>query len=306
MIKLLEKKCKFIITGATGFIGSRLCQELLADGHHITALTRSKNKISNQKNLIYINNINDQEFNYDVVINLAGAPISVYWTNNNRNEIYQSRIKTTRQIVEKILTAKNPPRLLISGSAIGYYGTSNKIIFNEDSSSTNQNLFSQKLCKDWENEALKAKSKTRVILLRTGVVVGNNGGIIKKMSLPFKIGLGGFMGDGSQIMSWIHIDDVIGILNLILNNNNLKGPFNLCAPQSCSNAEFSKILAKKYCRPCIFHMPKIIVKTLFGEMAEELLLASQKVNPNKAIKNNYDFKYPTISKAINSLIPSCD
>jgi len=133
------------------------------------------------------------------------------------------------------------------------------------------------------------------------VVVGNNGGIIKKMSLLFKMGLGGFIGNGSQIMSWIHIDDVIGILNLILNNNKINGPFNVCAPQSCSNAEFSKTLAKKYYRPCIFHMPKIIVKTLFGEMAEELLLASQKVNPDKAIKNNYNFKYPSISSAISSL-----
>lgn len=120
MIKLLNKNCKFLITGATGFIGSRLCYELLEDGHQIVALTRSKNKISGHQNLIYINNLSEHEFNYDIIINLAGAPISVYWTRKNQQEIYQSRLKITAEIVEKIASAKNPPKLLINGSAIGF------------------------------------------------------------------------------------------------------------------------------------------------------------------------------------------
>ncbi|NBX52263.1 MAG: TIGR01777 family protein [Proteobacteria bacterium] len=301
MIKLLNKNCKFLITGATGFIGSRLCYELLEDGHQIVALTRSKNKISGHQNLIYINNLSEHEFNYDIIINLAGAPISVYWTRKNQQEIYQSRLKITAEIVEKIASAKNPPKLLINGSAIGFYGTSDTIIFSENSYCTKQNLFSQNLCKDWENEALKVQEKLRVVILRTGVVVGNGGGIIKKLSLPFKLGVGGFIGDGSQIMSWIHIDDVMGVLNLVLDNSSINGAINLCAPNACSNAEFSRALAKKFGRPCIFHMPKIIAKTLFGQMGEELLLASQKVAPHKAIENGYDFKYVDISRAIQSL-----
>lgn len=141
MIKLLNKNCKFLITGATGFIGSRLCYELLEDGHQIVALTRSKNKISGHQNLIYINNLSEHEFNYDIIINLAGAPISVYWTRKNQQEIYQSRLKITAEIVEKIASAKNPPKLLINGSAIGFYGTSDTIIFSENSYCTKQNLF---------------------------------------------------------------------------------------------------------------------------------------------------------------------
>lgn len=301
MIKLLNKNCKFLITGATGFIGSRLCSELLEDGHQIIALTRSKNKISYHRNLVFINDLNDHEFNYDIVINLAGAPISVYWTRQNKLEIYESRLKITAQIVQKIISTKTPPKLFISGSAIGFYGTSESTIFSENSAPTPQNLFSQNLCKEWEGEALKVHDITRLVLLRTGVVVGEGGGIIKKLTLPFKTGLGGNLGDGKQIMSWIHIDDVMGILNLIINNASIKGAINLSSPNPCSNAEFSKALAEKFSRPCFFHMPKFFVKTIFGEMGEELLLSSQKIAPHKAIENGYDFEFLHIGEAIEAL-----
>jgi uncharacterized protein (TIGR01777 family) len=301
MIKLLQKNCKFLITGATGFIGSKLCQELLLDGHQIVALTRQKNKISTHKNLKYINNLENENFNYDIVVNLAGAPISQYWTQKNQQKIRESRLDITQKIVEKIMNSQNPPKLFISGSAIGFYGTSNSIIFSENSQPTNQNLFSQKLCKDWENIALKAQNKTRVVLLRTSVVVGEGGGIIKKLTLPFKFGFGGNIGDGSQIMSWIHLDDVIGILNLIMNNISVVGAINLASPSPCTNREFSQILAKKFARPCFFHMPKFMVKILFGKMGDELLLSSQKIAPHKAIENDYDFKFVEIAKAIESI-----
>ena len=300
MIKLLQQNCKFLITGATGFIGTKLCEELLLDGHHIVAVTRQKNLQSSHHNLKYINNLDDENFEYDIIINLAGAPISVYWSAKNRNEIYESRINTTKKIVEKILTAKKPPKLFISGSAIGFYGTSNNIIFSENSQATKQNLFSQNLCHTWEESALLAKTKTRVILLRTSVVIGANGGIIKKLSIPFKLGLGGNIGDGKQIMSWIHLDDVLGIINLTINNATIEGPINLVAPLNCSNAEFSKILAQKFSRPCIFHMPRFVVKTLFGQMGDELLLSSQKIAPLKATENGYDFKYINIADAIKN------
>jgi uncharacterized protein (TIGR01777 family) len=301
MIKLLQKNCKFLITGATGFIGSKLCQELLADGHQIVALTRQKNKISVHENLKYINDLDEENFNFDVVINLAGATISEYWTKNKQQEIRESRLEITQKIVEKIIISETPPKLFISGSAIGFYGTSNSIIFSENSHPTAQNLFSQKLCKDWEEIALKATDKSRVVLLRTAVVVGEGGGIIKKLSIPFKFGLGGNIGDGNQIMSWIHLHDVMGILNLIMNNSSIAGAINLVAPNACSNAEFSKFLAQKFSRPCFFHMPKIIAQTLFGKMGEELLLSSQKIAPHKAIENGYDFKFSRIEEAIEEL-----
>jgi uncharacterized protein (TIGR01777 family) len=301
MIKLLQKNCKFLITGATGFIGSKLCQELLSDGHRIVALTRQKNKISAHENLKYINDLDEENFNFDVVINLAGATISDYWTKKRQQEIRESRLDITQKIVEKIFNSETPPKLFISGSAIGFYGTSNSIIFSENSQATKQNLFSQKLCKDWEEIALKATDKSRVVLLRTGVVVGEGGGIIKKLSIPFKLGLGGNIGDGNQIMSWIHLQDVMGILNLIMNNSSIVGAINLVAPNACSNAEFSQKLAKKFSRPRFFHMPKIIAQTLFGKMGEELLLSSQKIAPHKAIENGYDFKFSRIEEAIEEL-----
>ena len=301
MIKLLQKNCKFLITGATGFIGSKLCQELLSDGHRIVALTRQKNKISVHENLKYINDLDEENFNFDVVINLAGATISEYWTKKKQQEIRDSRLKITQKIVEKIINSETPPKLFISGSAIGFYGTSNSIIFSENSQATKQNLFSQKLCKDWEEIALKAHDKARVVLLRTSVVVGEGGGIIKKLSIPFKFGLGGNIGDGKQIMSWIHLQDVMGILNLIMNNSSIVGAINLVAPNVCSNAEFSQKLARKFSRPRLFHMPKIIAQTLFGKMGEELLLSSQKIAPHKAIENGYDFKFSRIEEAIEAL-----
>lgn len=304
-MKLLQQKCKFLITGATGFIGKRLIAELLQDNneanHQIFALTRQKNLKSDHKNLQYINDFADLEFDFDIIINLAGAPISVNWNAKNRQEIYESRINTTKKIVEKILATKTPPKLFISGSAIGFYGTSEATIFSENSSPTTQNLFSQNLCKVWESEAQKVGDSTRLVLLRTAVVVGQGGGIIKKLTPPFKMGLGGNIGDGKQIMSWVHIDDVMGILNLIINNATIKGAINLASPNPCSNSEFSGVLAKKFNRPCIFHMPKFAVKTIFGQMGEELLLSSQKIAPQKAIENGYDFKFVNIADAIAKL-----
>ena len=300
-MKLLQQKSKFLITGATGFIGKRLVDELLQDGHQIFALTRKKNLKSKNKNLQYINDFVDLEFDFDIIINLAGAPISVNWNAKNRQEIYDSRINITKKIVEKILATKTPPKLFISGSAIGFYGTSETTIFSENSSPTKQNLFSQKLCKDWEFQAQKVGDSTRLVLLRTSVVIGQGGGIIKKLTPPFKMGLGGNIGDGKQIMSWIHLDDAIGIIELIINNSTIKGAINLSSPNSCSNAEFSGVLAKKFNRPYFFHIPKFAVKTIFGQMGEELLLSSQKIAPQKAQENGYDFKFVNIADAIATL-----
>jgi DNA-binding NarL/FixJ family response regulator len=196
--------------------------------------------------------------------------------------------------------SKGTPNKILR-SKIEEIAFSDKLIFDEDSKQTEQNLFSQKLCKDWEEIALKAQDKTRVVLLRTGVVVGEGGGIIKKLTPPFKLGLGGKIGDGTQIMSWIHLDDIMGILNLIMNNFSIAGAINLVSPNACSNHEFSQKLAKKFARPYLFHMPKIVAKNLFGKMGEELLLSSQKIAPHKAVENGYDFKFSRIEDAIEAL-----
>ncbi len=297
MINLDKKNQKFLITGGTGFIGSKLVKEILKDGNEVTIFTRNKKPIKEKNNINYINNL-EGEFNYDIVINLCGEPISQYWTKSKKEKIYNSRIGVTKKLAEIIKNSKTPPNLVISGSAIGYYGTSENEIFAEETAPTNQNLFSQNLCQDWENAAASIKEKSRLAIIRTGVVIGKNGGIIKKMLMPFKFGLGGKIGNGKQNLSWIYIDDVIGIINQIINNQNISGAINLTAPRSTTNETFSKTLAKILNRPAIFNMPSFVAKIIFGQMAEELLLNGQNVIPKKILESGYNFKVTDLKEAI--------
>ncbi len=299
---LLQNKCSFLITGGTGFIGKKLVSSLNKKGHKITILTRKNNTKNNTSNINFVKDINNLDFNFDVIINLCGAPISVFWSKKAKQEIHNSRIEITKNLISKINNTKTPPKLFISGSAIGYYGVSNDITFNEESKPLEQNLFSQQLCFDWENAALKINNLTRLVLIRTGIVIGNNGGIIKKMKLPFLSGLGGKIGSGNQPMSWIHVDDVVNAIEFIVNNQNIKGGLNLTSPNHTTNSEFSKILSYALNRPCFFDMPSFIAKLLFGKMAEELLLAGQIVEPKKLLDNNYEFLYKNLKEAIISSI----
>ena len=294
MIKLNKKNQKFLVTGGTGFIGSNLIKEILKDGHQVTVLTRKKIK---NKDITYIQNI-DEDFNYDIVINLCGETISQRWSKKARQKIYNSRINITNNLAKIISNCKNPPKLVISGSAIGYYGTSDYLTFNEDSQITSQKLFSQKLCLDWEMSAKPIADKTRLAIIRTGVVVGKNGGIIKKMLLPFKLGLGGKIGKGTQYLSWIALDDVIGALNHIINNEDLSGAINLTTPKVTTNEIFSKALAKILNRPCFFDMPEFIAKILFGKMSEELLLNGQNIYPKKLLESGYEFQITSLENSI--------
>lgn len=291
-----NNRLNFLITGGTGFIGSKLVDKILSLGNSVTVLTRKTN-LKSSKNLQYINKIGE-EFDYDIVINLCGEPISCRWSKSKKLAIYQSRIDPTKNLVEKILNSKTPPKIFISGSAIGYYGTSNTEIFDENSKQANQKLFSQNLCADWEREAQKANIKTRVVLLRTGVVIGAKGGIIKKMLLPFKMFLGGKISSGMQSISWIYIDDVVGAILHIINHQDIVGAVNLTSPNSASNLQFSQALAKAIGRPCLFTIPALSMKIIYGKMAEELLLNGQKVYPTTLLKSGYNFKFTELKSAI--------
>ncbi len=286
----------FLVTGGTGFIGSKLVDKLLSLGNSVTVLTRQSN-LKSLNNLHYISKLKDN-FNYDVVINLCGEPISCRWSESKKQKIAQSRIDVTKDLVAKILNSKTPPKLFISGSAIGYYGTSETKVFEENSQPTNQEFFSQKLCFDWEFEAKKAINKTRLVLLRTGVVIGKNGGIIKKMLPPFKMFLGGKIASGRQTLSWIHIDDEIGAILHIINNADISGAVNLTSPNPASNLDFSQALAQQISRPCLFTIPAISMKIIYGEMAKELLLSGQKVYPKVLINSGYVFKFTELKLAL--------
>lgn len=295
---------KILLTGGTGFIGSALTKSLLNQGHHLTILSRKNIKNSAKeiaKEIDFINDLDAKDFNYDIVINLCGEPISQRWSAAKKEQIYHSRIDLTNKISEKIINSKNPPKLFISGSAIGYYGTSLNKIFNENSQVKSQNLFSQKICKDWETAARKAEDKTKLAIIRLAVVLGENGGIIQKLSPPFKFGLGGKIGAGSQPFSWIALADVINAINHIIKKN-LSGTFNLSAPTASTNSEFSTTFAKVLKRPSFLTTPALAMKLIYGEMADELLLSGQKVFPKNLLESGFQFKFSELEEALKKSI----
>lgn len=302
--KLNSKDCmKILITGGTGLIGSNLIPQL--HPNDITVLTRNVaiaeqingSKVHYLSSLDNISDLND----FQVVINLAGEPIAdKKWTAEQKSKIEQSRWSTTEKIVALIKASSNPPELLISGSAVGYYGPQGKQTIDESFTQVNED-FGHRLCKQWEFIAKQAESpKTRVCIVRTGVVISKRGGALPKMILPFKLGLGGPVGSGSQYMSWIHLEDMLqGLIHLMVTTD-CKGTYNFTAPQPVTNAEFSKALASALHRPCWLRVPQKVLRVIMGESAD-LILYGQKVIPNRLITSGYQFIYPEISQAFDCL-----
>ena len=291
------------ITGGTGFIGQALIHQLKE--HKITVLTRTPKKAaalfpssvqccSKWEDLPDFNDI-------DAVINLAGEPIlEKRWSEKQKKRIRNSRLDITQKTVNQIQNAASPPRVFISGSAVGYYGDQGDAILEEDKHIASQG-FSQRLCADWETIALSAKSsQTRVCLLRTGIVLGKNGGALKKMLIPYQLGLGGPLGKGTQYVSWIHIDDMVdGILHLLFSKN-AQGPFNFTAPNPVTQKQWSQILAKTLHRPHVFFIPCFVLQCLYGEGAE-VLLESQRAVPYALEKSGYVFQHIKIEEALKDL-----
>jgi uncharacterized protein (TIGR01777 family) len=240
---------------------------------------------------------------FDVVINLAGEPIAnKRWNDQQKKRIFGSRIETTEALIEYFKKSKHKPKLLINGSAIGYYGTA-KTNDNIDEKSGCDDSFSSQLCQKWEAAALEAESLgIRTCLIRTGIVLGKNGGALSKMLPPFKMGLGGRIGYGKQWMSWIHLDDLVGIILYCINNDDLKGAVNGTSPNPVINEVFTKTLGTALKRPTIFPMPEIVIKLLMGQMGEELLLSGKRVLPRKALDAGYIFKYKTLEDALINVV----
>lgn len=293
---LNNKNYKFLITGGTGFIGSKIIDAIKNQSSEITILSRNS-KISDNKSISYIKNLDEKEFNYDIIINLSGAKIAKRWSKKSKEEIVNSRINITKQIVDKITNAKKKPKIFISGSAIGYYGNNDKESLIENSFIEKQDSFSQNLCFDWENEAKKCENLTKLAIIRTGIVIGKDGGFLKQMLPIFKIGLGGKIGDGKQYLSWIHIDDEIGAIIHIINNE-LSGAFNLTTKTPITNLQFAKIFAKTLKRPSFLSTPAIVMKLIYGKMAEELILNGQRILPQKLLDSGYEFQFNEIEKAL--------
>lgn len=293
-----------LITGGTGFIGSKLCQHFLSAGHTISVLSRKKEHAFSAGQTIHlITDLSETKQPYDVIINLAGQPLNENrWNESVKKRICDSRVQTTQKVIDYIRTAGTKPKLLLSGSAIGFYGCSVDQEFTEDSKPADTG-FTHQLCQAWESAAITAATMgVRVCLLRTGVVLGKQGGALQAMLTPFKLGLGSQLGNGQQWMSWIHMDDMVGAIDFLMQHPELSGPFNLTAPVAVNNQTFSRSLAKALHRPCFFKMPQFVVKLLFGEMGETLLLRGQHVKPLRLEKAGYVFKFPTVELAFNDIV----
>lgn len=294
---------KILMTGGTGLIGSQFINEF--EQHDYTVVTRSsynaKQSLPDQTQIINdlskLSNLDE----FDAVINLAGEPIvDKRWSQRQKAMICQSRWHTTDKLVKLFADSKNPPEVFLSGSAVGIYGdhgddflTEHQKVFSRD--------FASRLCQRWEKIAEEAASYTRVVNLRTGIVLDKKGGALAKMLPIFKCNLGGKIGDGQQFMPWIHIHDMINAMAFLLNHNKCKGPFNLTSPHAVTNYQFTEELAHVLDKKAFFPMPKAILRPLMGE-ASALLLGSQRVVPEKLIEAGFHFDFPELEDAFVDLL----
>lgn len=294
-----------LLTGGTGLIGRALCTALLRDGHTLTVLSRKPRSVARKcgEPVQAIGSLAEwlPEHCFDAVINLAGEPIAdAAWTAARKKRLLASRVSLTEQLVQRIALAQRKPAVLLSGSAIGYYGDCGDISVDE-SRRTGED-FGAQLCAAWEAAAAKADQLgVRVCLLRTGLVLSKNGGVLAKMRLPFSLGLGARLGDGKQWMSWIHIDDYIAIVRMLLLHTGARGPFNMTAPAPVTNGEFTRELAHALHRPAFLAAPAALLQRVLGERSA-LLLGGQKVLPHKVESLGYRFAHPALSAALRDLL----
>lgn len=296
---------KILVTGGTGFIGRALVKTLLTEGHEVTVLSRSPEHVQKLcgQDVIGLGHLSFllPEMTFDVIINLAGAPIfDVRWSEARKRLIRESRIGLTEQLVACIERMTVKPKLLISGSAIGYYGDQGDTVLTE--ASAGRSDFSHQLCADWEEAAKRASQfGVRVCLMRTGLVIAEGGGLLQRMLLPFRLGLGGRLGNGRQWMSWIHRQDWINIALTMIADDSMQGAYNATAPNPVTNREFTCLLARCLHRPALFPAPAWVLKTLLGEMSE-LVLGSQRVLPERLLQQGFKFRYPDLDSALKAAL----
>ncbi len=304
---------KVAITGATGFVGSRLVEKLKAEGHQILVLTRNQERAKRIFPASAFPNL--EIFAYrpaesgdwqqsiadcDAVVNLAGEPIAERWTPEHKKAILESRQLGTRKIVEAIALADPKPSVLINPSAIGYYGTSETATFDEDSPGGND--FLAEVCKKWEAEAQKVKEAgVRLVILRTGIVLDKDGGALAKMLPPFKLFAGGPLGSGRQWFSWIHRDDLVNLIVEALKRPDIEGTFNATAPNPVRMNQFCQTLGEVMNRPSWLPVPAFALETLLGEGAK-VVLEGQQVLPKKIQSIAFQYQYPTLKSALEGII----
>ncbi len=296
---------KILITGGSGFLGRALVSDWQVQGHQTTVISRNPTATGKLLgpgiDVVGDFNLLPTDACFDAVVNLAGEPIfSGRWSEARKQLLRDSRIALTERLLAYIASLPVKPEVLISGSAIGVYGDQGDALLTESSSCVAS--FSQQLCADWENAARQAENMgIRVCLIRTGLVLDNGGGMLQKMLPAFHLGFGGHLGNGQQWMSWIHRRDWLSIVQLLLNNTDLRGAFNATAPQPVTNREFSLSLAKQLHRPLLLPVPASLLKLLLGEMAE-LVLGSQQVIPQRLQDTGFSFQFVTLESALRQIL----
>lgn len=298
-----------LVTGGTGFIGSRVCTALHQQGDTVHVLSRNPERAQTKvqsARAFYGWNPETEKLPPEAtngmvsVVHLAGETIAGRWNDEKKQRIRDSRILSTRNLVESLAATDTKPDVLVCASAIGYYGDSGDEHFTEVSPPGND--FLAKVCQEWEAEAQKAIDLgIRVVTVRIGLVLGLGGGLLAQVLPPFKMGVGGILGNGRQWMSWIHIDDVIGILLHALENNEIRGPLNATAPTPVRNSEFTKTLGAVLRRPTLFPIPTFGLKLMMGEFADFIVL-SQNVLPEKTEVSGYEFRHRTLESALKDLL----
>ncbi|HYO63127.1 MAG TPA: TIGR01777 family oxidoreductase [Pyrinomonadaceae bacterium] len=295
---------RIVVSGATGLVGSSLVPSLVADGHEVTRLVRRSSEGAGGGVRDVLWNPAEGRLDagevegHDAFVHLAGENVAERWTPEKKRRIKESRTKGTRLMAETIASLKERPRAFVSASAVGFYGADRGETLLDEASGPGSDFLAD-VCREWEAACGPARAAgVRTANLRIGVVLSEEGGALAKMLPPFRLGAGGRIGGGRQWMSWIALDDVLGIIRRALTDEALAGPVNTVAPRPARNEEFTKTLGRVLNRPTVFPVPAFAVKLMFGEMGEALLLGSARVEPARLRAAGYEFQYPELEGAL--------
>jgi uncharacterized protein (TIGR01777 family) len=294
-----------LLTGGTGLIGRRLCKHWLAQGHQLTVLSRTPGDVprlcgGEVRGIAHPDDVGSQHV--DAVVNLAGAPIADRpWTRKRKVLLWDSRITLTEQLVTWLERREQKPDVFISGSAVGWYGDGGERELDENSPPVSED-FASRLCIAWEETAQRAEALgIRVVLVRTGLVLANEGGMLQRLLPPFKLGMGGPIGNGRQWMPWIHIEDQIALIDFLMKQDDARGPYNACAPAPARNRDLAKTLASVLHRPAFMPMPGVALRLLLGELSI-LLLGGQRARPDRLQEAGFTFRFTDLRAALENLL----
>lgn len=296
----------YLITGATGFIGRKLVERLLAAGHEVNYLGRKRSDTLDSRVAFHLWKPDeppplDSISRLDAIIHLAGEPVAQRWNAEIKQRIYASRVEGTRKLVSAMAELRHKPVVIVSASAVGYYGNRGDEILTEQSAPGED--FLAKVCRDWESEALRAREfGFRVAMVRIAIVLGRDGGALKRMLTPFRLGIGGRFGGGRQWMPWIHIDDLVRLFIYAAENPAVSGALNGSSPHPVRNAEFAQALGRALHRPAFLTVPQSALKLVLGEAADSMV-SSIRAIPEATQRTGFEFQYPELGRALESLLP---